>query len=51
MCKTERKKLYLEKLNVGVEEITLSDMNVPETELVDKSEDSCGDGCLPDRRN
>lgn len=49
--KSESKILYLEKLNVGVEEITLGDMNVPEAELVDKCEYSCGDGCLPDRRN
>lgn len=51
MCKTERKKLYLEKLNVCVEEITLSDVNVPKAELVDKGEYPRGDGCLPDGRN
>lgn len=51
MTITERKKLYLEKLNVGVEKITLGDVNVLEAELMDKSEDSCGDGCFPDGRN
>lgn len=49
--KIESKKIYLEKLNVGVEEITLGDVNVPKAELVDKGEDTSGDGCFPDRRN
>lgn len=44
-------KAYLEKLNVGVEEITLGNVNVPEAELVDKGEDSSGDSSFPDRRN
>lgn len=45
------RRTYLEKLNVGVEEITLSNVNVPEAELVDKGEDTSGDGGFPDRRN
>lgn len=49
--KLKARRTYLEKLNVGVKEITLGDVNVPEAKLVDKGEDSSGDGSFPDRRN
>lgn len=42
--------LVLEKLNVSVEEITLGDVDVFETELVNELEDTSGDGCFADSR-
>lgn len=41
----------LEKLNIGVEEITLGDVNVFKAELVDKGEDASSDGGFSDGRN
>lgn len=40
--------LILEELDVGVEEITLGDMDVLQTQLMDELEYTSGDGGFPD---
>lgn len=43
--------LVLEQLNIGIEQITLRDMDVLERQLVDELENAGGDGGLPDGGN